>query len=38
LSFGFGINIKKLFSIDYTWLPFGELGNMSIFSLKVEFK
>jgi hypothetical protein len=38
LSFGFGINIKKLFSIDYAWLPFGELGNMSIFSLKVEFK
>jgi hypothetical protein len=38
LSFGFGINIKRTASIDYSWLPYGELGNMSIFSLKVEFK
>ncbi|MDR2399986.1 MAG: hypothetical protein LBD61_06155 [Endomicrobium sp.] len=38
LSFGFGINIKKTVSIDYAWLPYGELGNMSIFSLRVEFK
>jgi len=38
LSFGFGINIKKTISIDYAWLPYGELGNMSVFSLRVEFK
>jgi hypothetical protein len=38
LSFGFGINIKKTVSINYAWLPYGELGSMSIFSLKVEFK
>jgi hypothetical protein len=38
LSLGFGINIKKTISIDYAWLPYGELGNMNIFSLKVEFK
>ncbi|MDR3195691.1 MAG: hypothetical protein LBT58_02760 [Endomicrobium sp.] len=38
LSFGFGINIKKTISIDYAWLPYGELGNTSVFSLRVEFK
>jgi hypothetical protein len=38
LSLGFGINIKEIVSVDYSWLPFGDLGNTSILSLRVEFK
>ncbi|MDR2437543.1 MAG: hypothetical protein LBD17_05730 [Endomicrobium sp.] len=38
LSLGFGINIKEIISVDYSWLPFGDLGNTNIVSLKVEFK
>jgi hypothetical protein len=38
LSLGFGINIKETVSVDYSWLPFGDLGNTNIVSLRVEFK
>jgi hypothetical protein len=38
LSLGFGINIKETVSMDYSWLPFGDLGSTSILSLRVEFK
>jgi len=35
-SLGFGINFNS-FSIDYAWLPKGDLGNVHIFSIGVEF-
>jgi len=36
LSLGFGLNFDFL-SIDYAWLPKGDLGNVHIFSVGVEF-
>jgi len=35
-SLGFGIDFSFL-SIDYAWLPKGDLGNVHIFSIGVEF-
>jgi hypothetical protein len=37
LSLGFGVNIKETVSMDYSWLPFGDLGSASIISIRVEF-
>ena len=36
LSLGFGLNLG-IFNIDYAWLPKGDLGNVHIFSVGVEF-
>jgi len=36
LSLGFGINLSFI-NIDYAWLPKGDLGNVHIFSIGVEF-
>jgi hypothetical protein len=36
LSLGFGLKIN-IIRIDYAWLPYGELGNSNIISLKGEF-
>jgi hypothetical protein len=36
LSFGFGVNVRFI-SVNYAWLPFGELGNTSMISLQAEF-
>ena len=36
LSLGFGINLSFL-NIDYAWLPKGDLGNVHIFSIGVNF-
>ena len=36
LSLGFGLNLGLL-NIDYAWLPKGDLGNIHIFSIGVEF-
>ncbi|WP_413854113.1 PorV/PorQ family protein [Candidatus Ruminimicrobium bovinum] len=35
-SLGFGLNLDFL-SIDYAWLPKGDLGNIHMFSVGVEF-
>jgi hypothetical protein len=37
LSLGFGFEIKN-FSLDYAWIPFGDLGNSSVISLRFCFK
>ncbi|MDR1417950.1 MAG: PorV/PorQ family protein [Endomicrobium sp.] len=36
LSLGFGLKINIVY-IDYAWLPYGDLGNSNIISLKVVF-
>ncbi len=36
LSIGFGFEYM-FFSVDYAWLPFGELGNTNMFSLQITF-
>lgn len=36
LSLGFGLNLG-IFNIDYAWLAKGDLGNVHIFSVGVEF-
>jgi hypothetical protein len=36
LSLGFGLKINIVY-IDYAWLPYGDLGNSNILSLKVAF-
>ncbi|MDR2425725.1 MAG: hypothetical protein LBD46_00840 [Endomicrobium sp.] len=36
LSVGFGVEYG-FFSVDYAWLPFGELGNTSMLSLQIYF-
>ncbi|MCL2389987.1 MAG: hypothetical protein FWD54_02825 [Endomicrobia bacterium] len=36
LSFGFGFEYGFV-SIDYAWLPFGDLGNTNMFSLNISF-
>jgi hypothetical protein len=36
LTLGFGFNIKS-FSINYAWLPFGDLGSTSVISLQAAF-
>jgi hypothetical protein len=36
LSLGFGLKINIVY-IDYAWMPYGDLGNSNIISLKVVF-
>jgi hypothetical protein len=37
LSLGLGFEIKN-FSVDYAWIPFGDLGSSSVISLRAWFK
>ncbi|MBQ3835340.1 MAG: hypothetical protein II816_07500, partial [Elusimicrobia bacterium] len=36
LTLGLGLKYKGFF-IDYAWLPKGDLGNVHMFSLRVDF-